>query len=527
MASQDSDALVARLTSVLPTGHDFTLHHLSAPPANCTALFSAPPGQEPEPTECEPHFLSISIEDNGAIVQIFAVEVLIYTTRTLTTIFVSKADSTGYLSLANISKSSASPIKSVVSAFLEHLVQTKSRHDTRLVLSLFARAQDQYLFPGSIENKGKHVLDDRGLIKWWCRIFDSILQRYSPSSKVNDEASGAHLGRGYLVVPGCEANEVKSFFPRPYDKNRWLPTDPLRLLGKSLTLPERCLIPRFPDDPKARFVIDLDDELPENGPQPRNSPEKNPHPGKWRSVRSIEQFWELMAFRQECAAGRLVGFLWAVFESEELRDRPDETIAEESVLPTPQATQPTASAIDASGSLRLSPKLPLSPLPTQIALPESPTPRPALTQDEPSVATPSGPQRQPSPLPAEVGSLRLPPPAYSRVIDYLLELDYDTLEAAKDSTEKFVRKVLEEESNAENVKPTRTFGLKLKGTNEGQTPGLSAAAKGTDNDCIPVLNTNLIRKKKRPAAEEGSVTGPDTHGVNSLSAGLVRKKPKV
>src|SRR5208282_769802 len=71
--------------------------------------------------------------------------------------------------------------------------------------------------------------------------------------------------------------------------------------------PPRCLVPRFPDDPKSRFLDELDGEL--------SISQGKAVDGEWRSVKTLDQFWEMMAFRQECSAGRLVGFIWIVFES--------------------------------------------------------------------------------------------------------------------------------------------------------------------------------------------------------------------
>ncbi|KAL9577927.1 MAG: hypothetical protein Q9212_006057, partial [Teloschistes hypoglaucus] len=164
----NSPTLSSKLAASLPSPHKFTIHHLSTPPTPSPAIYSAPPAHLPEKTKCEGHFLSVSAPHNDSQqIQLFALEVLIYTTATLTTIFVSKADSTGYIHLLNLPKGTPSPLRTISSIFLSHLVKTHQRKDRQLVVSLFARAQDQYLFPGSIENPGKHVLDDRGLIKWW------------------------------------------------------------------------------------------------------------------------------------------------------------------------------------------------------------------------------------------------------------------------------------------------------------------------------------------------------------------------
>ncbi|KAL8660884.1 MAG: hypothetical protein Q9202_006116 [Teloschistes flavicans] len=312
--------LSSKLAASLPSPYKFTIHHLSTPPTPSPAIYSAPPAQVPEKTKCESHFLSVSTPHNHSQIQLFALEVLIYITTTLTTIFVSKADSTGYIHLLKIPKGTPSPLRRISSIFLSHLVESHQRRDRQLVVSLFARAQDQYLFPGSIENSGKHVLDDRGLIKWWCRVLEPVLQS-SPSKR------NASTAKAYLRVPGCDLHEHLSFFPphvrrSPTLRAQWHASrDPLLLLNRPANAPERCLIPRFPDDPKSRFVDELDDELTEPPPDPKKhkeSPSKGKRPGRWRSVRSLEEFWEMMAFRQECSSGRLVGFLWAVFTPEGL-----------------------------------------------------------------------------------------------------------------------------------------------------------------------------------------------------------------
>ena len=550
MASGIDPTLSARIANDLPKNFQLTLHHISSEPIPCPELFSAPPNQDPEVTVCESHFLSASIAHNGAQVHAFALEVLTYTTDTLTTLFVSKADSTGYLHLLEPPRWASSPLRTVISNFLGYLVETNYKSDRRLVLSLFARAQDQYLFPGSIENNGKHVLDDRGLIKWWCKIFESILRKYPTAStstlQSSEKSSSATPSvRAYLVVPGCDKYETRAFFPNAnlLSPPRWLPTDPLRCLGKPLGIPERCLIPRFPDDPKARFVVDLDDELPENGPQPQDSPLKNPHPGKWRSVRTLEQFWEFMAFRQECSAGRVVGFLWAVFEPPDLQDRPSESRAEQdglssydlpktvTMLPTPdssQAVEPSVPHLISSHPTSPPPEPALAPISTSqlepIGLQSSPSTIPSLKLPETKEEMPS------STLPPAIntrGELILPEPAYKRAIDILLTLDYADIAIATDSTQKFIAGVAE-------VASVPSWGTLVIGQEE-EIPqaSLTAAIKSDTTNGIPVLGAGLVRKKKRPASEvdaAGTTDGAAEDGreaVQVLSSDLVRKKPKV
>ena len=561
MAVSFDGALQERLSAALPKDLSFTIHHLCSEPIACPEIFPPTPDDGPEETLCESQFLSVSINVNGSKVQAFAIEVLIYTTEALTTVFVSKADSTGCLHLLKLPTGTPSPLKATISIFLQLLVERKRRPGVRLVLSLFARAQDQYLFPGSIENCEKHVLDDRGLIKWWCQILDGVLQAY-PVERASVNSGGDQLferdgaaSRGFLRVPGCDAYETRSFFPdyakrQPSRTSRWLASDPLRALGKPAGIPERCLIPRFPDDPKARFVIDLDDELPENSLLVKESPSKSQLPGKWRSVKSLEQFWDMMAFRQECAAGRLVGFLWGVITPVCLIDRPFDTgieedqlaevdKVEEPSLPTPLSSQ----VVDRPPIL---PQLPLrssSPQPGLSGLLLSPLPSSQpqeldLQQDNQRSLPAKLPLIQPvdavvdnsrthvtqdsSSSATTMSSLFLPEPAYTRIVSLLQELDYASLTLATESTFRWLTTATQE-MGLDN------WGLTVIGRKE-PPPSISAVVTNEAPPIIPMmLSSGLLRKKKRSGAitDGDAKDGKGTDAVAVLSAGLVRKKLKV
>lgn len=250
---------------------------------------------------------------------VLAIEVLIYSTKHLTTIFVSKADSTGCISTFNLPRSqSGSPLKTISGTFVSWLVRERQRPGKRLVVSLFARAQDQYLFPGSVENTNKHVLDDRGLIKWWCRVLDPVVRDYVPekeskslSERLADSASksleNGHMevdagvdiekgedtttAKGYLIIPGFDTHDMLRYIPSsrsPTSKPRWVATHPLLRLAPHPTAPPRCLIPHFPDDPKSRFLDELDEELPDHtgGAQGGTPSRSNGH---WKSVKTLDQ----------------------------------------------------------------------------------------------------------------------------------------------------------------------------------------------------------------------------------------------
>lgn len=552
--------LASRLAQNLPQELRFIVHHLSSPPTECPAIFSPPPGEDAEQTYCESHFLSISTDHNGSLLQAFAIEVLVYTTRDLTTLFISKADSTGYLHLLQSSKTHGSALRVVLITFLSYLIESRCRAGVRMVISLFARAQDQYLFPGSIENDKKHILDDRGLIRWWSKIVDAVLRRH-PAKAIEALGNGKgqfdeFVPQGYLKVPGCDIYETRSFLPPnarlERDKPLWTSEDPLRTIGKSPCLPERCLIPRFPDDPKARFVIDLDDELPESQTHIQESHSKARPSGKWRSVRSMEQFWEMMAFRQECAAGRLVGFIWGVLTPLKLVQRPYDTLTDATklmiengsgdiTLPTPlhSQIQENSFPLPKSPLLRSSPppELPMSPLASsQIqpldSQPIAPLDLEAILSDEivehaPSTIEPTDSlEKERSNLPDAYywpstcrGELVLPEADYKSTNDLLLTLDYAGESLAAKSTKQWVEAVAEAAGVA-------SWGQVVV----GQKPvEISVLTEALVDSAPSLLNPMMFRKNKRPNETDMPRSLDDENGgspVKVLSVGLMRKKPK-
>ena len=535
MAMDRGLTLEKRLATALPAGFRFIIHHLSTPPAQSPAIFAAPPGEQPDETYCESHFLSVSVnsDGNGTQLQVFAIEILIYTTEYLTTLFVSKADSTGYLHLLKLPKGTPSPLRIISTTFLQYLIEERNRSDRRLILSLFARAQNQYIFPGSVENSHKHVLDDRGLIKWWCKVADPILGTYQNDceARIDKQYGITRNGQeikshGFLRVPGCDTYETRGFLPKGewgrVDEDRWSTTDPLLELGKSPNLPERCLIPRFPDDPKARFVEQLDDELPDDEAKLSQSQSqtqegllKKQRTGQWRSVRSLEQFWEMMSFRQECSSGRLVGFLWATFQPTKLCGEYQPVDVEErhrnpaqSALPTPLDSQ----------------HLEASRLPLQSPLRSSPSPEIHSKTKNPPIA-PSKPS--PTPTPVEANRVRTPPEEtkpketkhyywpkssrgelvllqkeYQRAGNLLLRLDYADQKIATESTQKWINDVAKRAG-------AKTWGYTVVGS--------LAKVNATEN-------TN---PKKRAAERDVTIAAVEANGINTLSTGLVRKKAKV
>lgn len=516
------------LAQELPAGVKITVRHVTSTPTPCAALFAAPPGEEPEDTFCANHFLSVSIHkgdrsDRGPEIIVFGIEVLVYSTAHLTTLFVSKADSTGYLHLLQTA-SKVSLLRLISNTFLSFLVRTHQRPGVRLNLSLFARAQNQYLFPGSIHNTGKHVLDDRGLIKWWCRVADPILREYEPESGSLEKGlldrameSTKSSATAFLIVPGCDKLETRSFFP-PAAKNdlkerpRWVNSYPVRQLCDNPEAPPRCLVPRLPDDPKTRFLIDLDDELPEPTEAKEGDQKKL---GQWKSVRSLEQFWEMMSFRQECSAGRLVGFLWLVINPSGLENSVQMASSRAVIGDAGKASTDPQSTHDEHDSGRGE---------QSKATPQ--TQDSADATSEPASNQPQEAQQQTSSssfhLPeAGRGDAVLSEADYKTTVDFLLTQDFDNEEVSIASTKAWVEEVA---SLADQL----GVGKHIDGRNT--TAGESAPRTSDANN---LMDSGLIRKRKKDdqSQESRAKTGdakttPEAEPVNVLSTNLVRKKKK-
>lgn len=531
-------ALKDELAAALPEGFHCRVRYIHTPPKLCDPLFSPPPGSEPEKTRLASHFLTVSSNvNNGASKQaadgvlVLGLEVLVYTTKHLTTIFVSKADSTGYLP-----QQRPSPVKAIATTFLQWLsARERHKHPTRkLVISLFARSQSQYLFSGSAENPKKHVLDDRQLIKWWARVLDPIFPK-------RDECRGsmeAHKSDfdGYITVPGYEGmTGIRQFLPaHNYSSGvgqHWVSGNPLLELaetrGISRDAPPRCLLPRFPDDPKARFMQDLDNEvgisedaLATISPSKRKS-------GKWNSVRDLDRFWEAMEFRQECSSGRVVGFLWLVIRmnrSEQVRIEADEKLganeaSQDSSVGAPKsdaASQPEEPTLP-NGSPSKRRRKPLSGpiIPRQ----------PRLKGGSSSLTATSGLAEM---VNAETtDGLVLSKESYDKAMHSMLHLDFSNLEVATHSTTRWI-------SEVSRSSGTQTdWSLEVIGAAKPEELAENASSNG--NLQINDLGGAMRKKRKaddQDAAKESAIAGThaaagvESPAVNVLSSGVIRKKPK-
>ncbi|KAF2727706.1 DNA damage response protein-like protein [Polyplosphaeria fusca] len=577
MARAVPDSLRDLLADALPKDAAFTFYHYSTPPSNSPSLFSAPPSRKPERTFCESHLLAATIAPSEELL-VLAIEALVYSTKNLTTIFVSKADSTGYLSALGLPHSQgASPLKTICGTFVAWLARNRQREGKTLVVSLFARAQDQYLFPASIENKNKHVLDDRLLVKWWCRVLDPLVNEYATEeapkplveqlaeSKDHNLANGTSLAarttaKGYLVIPGFDLHDTLRYLPSPSagTPRRWAAAHPLLQIAPHPGGPPRTLVPHFPDDPKSRFLDELDEELPDKGSnemtQHGGTPSRSN--GQWKSVKTLDQFWETMAFRQECSSGRIVGFIWVVIKPPHSSIPEEEDDGDTSRPLSQNDSQNNLAPPMSPPKKKHTPRKPrrrqnktlTGPIPLRLPRIKSSTSNLSINSSVSSVASTGVSGKQPLENTAYYawpsnsrGTIVFSSKDYDRAHEILLGQSFAAQTAAARSTKRWISEIavlggveswgwtVVGKKEATSVTPSSANGaasITVIGVRKKRKPGDEAPVASTAGDGIQTLGEALVRKKAKVDTPPSTEAASAANEVNTLGEGLVRKKPK-
>lgn len=500
-----TDSLHDVVAQSLPAGLLYKYNYIVTPFATGPPLFAAPPGLQRERTHSASHLLLVSrrIGHEDGHCAIFAIELIIYTTAHLTTLFVSKVDSTGLVPQTKDGETATTPLRPLASAYIAWAVRRHHHPAKKLVLSLFARAQNQYLFPGSIEHGKKHVLDDRGLVKWWCRTLDPVLREYVPKDDIETRDTEPQIcARAYLLVPGHDKNETSAFFPSSAKSDAtnhkgWNHGHPLYDISSHPNAPPRCLVPRFPDDPKARFVLDLDEELPDASVAGKNPDSSYKRADDiWNSVKTLEQFWEMMGFRQECSSGRLVGFIWVVFTPGERIGLGDKlSSSSSSSVKTKESSSPLKSR-----SLTESQKRKRLRGIIETRQPHSKMSRKGSRDRAGGLgATDKHDDTQPD------APLMVNQKVYDRIMEILLRLDFADIETGCSSTSKWATEsaILAGKSNhrwsREIVgKLPRRALPSSDGHESGRGWTAESAAVSAAGPAVNVLGASIVRKGKKP-----------------------------
>lgn len=231
-------------------------------------------------------------------------------------------------------------------ASLSHWLSHDDACDIRHIsIHILARSQGAYLFPSSNDNKGKHILSDGALIKWWRSIMSSVIcgVRRQKESTIPIQA------RPFYVIPGYNRLESHELLPLPPpastnpESRDVLPTGnqalseanwvyghpyslqdhsietvlpPLPLSGPSFDTSTKntdfdsrriaMLLPHFPDDPKSRFIAELAMNSYEHAAMPKrkindNTDEEATKRGKFEIQDLNTQNEETVEGREEAA----------------------------------------------------------------------------------------------------------------------------------------------------------------------------------------------------------------------------------
>ncbi|KAG8874712.1 hypothetical protein FRB98_008293 [Tulasnella sp. 332] len=137
------------------------------------------------------------VEDATQSVFVSGIEAVLYSIpcNSSSILYISKVDSTGQ-TVAGC----GSPTRPLVKALIDYFVSPITRPTRNMRVQLFARAQNQYLFPDSSLHMEKRVLTDVKLCRWWKDVLTNI--------SVTTEEFWERMG----FRQECTLNAVTGFF---------------------------------------------------------------------------------------------------------------------------------------------------------------------------------------------------------------------------------------------------------------------------------------------------------------------------
>ncbi|RPD77440.1 hypothetical protein L226DRAFT_521114 [Lentinus tigrinus ALCF2SS1-7] len=332
------DKLLAALAD-LPGTRTFHVHVLTSAPRKHNGLF---PYAHPRPrTYLQEVFILLSEQTtpDAPHVLVTAIEASVYNIPSTSSgiVYISKVDSSGHAS-------APSPTATLVRAFLTYYADPVTRPIAvqHLWIQLFARAQNQYLFPNSSEYEGKHPLSDVKLCAWWRKVYSEV------AGTVNTGLKGVGKVKLFYILPGYSELEAAHSLTRGVTPSSsdvpWVYGHPYSQTEIPLPCPKNTdpdaphnlghFIPWFDDDPKSRFIDEIayikateggirspkrkrapsstgGDKKPQrrdDADDKEKEKEREGRPQGELAQVTADEFWERMSFRQECVAGAVTGF---------------------------------------------------------------------------------------------------------------------------------------------------------------------------------------------------------------------------
>ncbi|ANB14466.1 H3 histone acetyltransferase RTT109 [Sugiyamaella lignohabitans] len=257
----------------------FGLVHIRTNPRKCRRLVYLPKKQSRSvPLDASStHFFVLSYKN----IDFFALEIIIYESPNSMTLFVSKADTNGHY--YELEAGASLSVLDITTGLLRGLLHHYIKPSKLLRICLFAKSEGQYLFPLSSENPNKHVLPDGELVKWWLKVLNKLSGEFE------------QISRATLQIPGSDKSAIEAFFPKVTGNGGlpWTVGDIFRDESDLKRKRQRgavYYIPRFPDDPKGRFLDYLVLE-------------------KRAQTTSLDQFILELQSRQEFRLGSVVGII--------------------------------------------------------------------------------------------------------------------------------------------------------------------------------------------------------------------------
>jgi regulator of Ty1 transposition protein 109 len=268
--------------------------------------------------------------------------------------------------------------------------------------------------------------------------------------------------------------------------------------------------------------------------------------GNWKSVKTLETFWEMMAFRQECSSGRMTGFIWLV--SDIAKDQPPKATENRNITPSASFSEAPASTHPETPKKQRTQLTQVTPSTTPRKLFRSKTDQ-AITDTKidtqrekakkkqkekeqkkhrtgfvrtrtPRIKTSQNPSFSKIPVTTPHyhwpaigrGERVLREADLKHIVELVQHLDFSTLDKAVASTKRLV-------SEAGQGRP---WGWDVVGTRK--MPAIApSAGSGAEGEVTNDLS-GLVKRKRGSESEKANGTQAP---VNVLNAGLVRKKPKV
>ncbi|ODQ66055.1 hypothetical protein NADFUDRAFT_82926 [Nadsonia fulvescens var. elongata DSM 6958] len=207
------------------------------------------------------------------MILLYGIELYIFFSPDYTTVFISKADTTGQ-KLPGKTKIS---YLDITRSILEYLVAShKTNPNEKMIdkseiplrICLFTRPEKQYLFPLSAPPEStdgsKHLMNGTQLVEWWIKCLEPIvgkmesakarLEMPGSETRVIDNIINNRQNWAKGVIFGESANTSGS---GNEDEKAHETTDHEKVASDfSISRNKAAIyhIPRFPDDPKARFL---------------------------------------------------------------------------------------------------------------------------------------------------------------------------------------------------------------------------------------------------------------------------------